>query len=191
MTTTASTDAPEAAGAPASQGAIEMSQDFSSPGAGLPPLLPAPPPRADKNPWVAALLAVFPGLGHVYLGLPAKAMVFFFAWAGSMWGAMNVDPMPFALMIPFAYLYNIVDAYRSAVGRRVRAGGESEDAGFESPAWGGSLVLLGFVLLAHNLGWIDLASLKRFWPVILIVAGGALLMGSLRRRGNGHGLTGA
>lgn len=175
-------DAPDTAGGP--EGAIEMSQELSSSASSLPPLPPAaplPPPRPAKSPWAAALLGVFPGLGHVYLGLPAKALVFFFAWAGSIWGAATIDPMPFALMIPFVYLYGIVDAYRSACWRR--PGAPEEDASFESPAWGGALVLLGLVLLAHNFGWIDLAALRRFWPVILIVAGAALLAGSLRKRG--------
>jgi hypothetical protein len=44
-------------------------------------------------------------------------------------------------------------------------------------------VLLGAVLLLNHLGWLRLASLQRYWPVILIVAGGVFIYNSIRKRG--------
>jgi hypothetical protein len=44
---------------------------------------------------------------------------------------------------------------------------------------------LGLVFLLNNLGWLRLAALGRFWPLILILAGGAFLAGSIRKRRNG------
>ena len=52
----------------------------------------------------------------------------------------------------------------------------------ESPYWGGGLLVLGLLLLLNNLGWLHLAALARYWPVALIVAGGAFLYGSIQRR---------
>ena len=151
----------------------------------LPPAMPQTYVRLPKNPVLATFLSLFPGLGQVYNGQPAKAIVFFAAWVSCIWGAAEINPMPFALAIPFVYLYNLVDAYKSAalINARFLGGGQPvEEDGIESPAWGGSLVVIGLVLLLHNLGWIDLASVERYWPVLLIAAGVGLVMGSVRKR---------
>ena len=71
----------------------------------------APRRRLPKNPWVALVLSfVFPGLGQIYNGQPAKALVFFFAFVGAIYGAAADRALPFAFLIPFVYLYNLVDA---------------------------------------------------------------------------------
>ncbi len=123
-----------------------------------------------KSPIAALLLSVFPGIGQIYNGQPAKAFVFFFAWVSCMYLTAEVGPMPFALLIPFTYFYNLVDAYRSAAALRARGVVEPEPEP-ESPAWGGTLVGLGFLLLLNNLGLLRLAALRPFWPVLLIAAG--------------------
>lgn len=157
----------------------------------LPPAVAALPPapggysRPPKSPAAATLLSLFPGLGQIYNGQPAKALVFFLAWAGCIAAASEGEAMPFALMIPFIHLYNMVDAWRSASLINARAAGgarPAEEDSVESPAWGATLVALGLLLLAKNLGWLNLAALARYWPVLLIGAGAALLWGSLQRR---------
>ena len=151
-----------------------------------PALVPAPPaPKPPKNPWLALILSTFPGLGQVYNGQPAKAFVFFSAWVGSIYGAAEISPFPFAFLIPFVYLYNMIDAFRTAslINARVLGGlPEPEDQAFESPWWGGGLLALGLLLLLNNFGWLRLAALARYWPVVLIVAGGAFLYGAIQRR---------
>lgn len=171
-----------------------MSEDYLRDGEGMslpPPLPPAAPapgayPKPPKSPAAATLLSLFPGLGQVYNGQPAKAIVFFLVWVGAFMGA-DEQGMPFGLMIPFVWLYNMIDAWRSATAINLRGAGAArlEEDAAESPAWGGTLIALGLVLLARNLGWINFAAIARFWPVLLIVAGAALLRGSLQRRGNG------
>jgi hypothetical protein len=135
---------------------------------------------------------VFPGLGQVYNGQMGKAFAFFGAWLGSLFGAIQIDPMPFALMIPFVYLFNLVDAWKSAsqINQRFLGGKEVEEESIESPVWGGVLVVIGTILLAHNLGFIDLARLERYWPVVLIIAGAVFIQRSLKARkasGPGNG----
>jgi TM2 domain-containing membrane protein YozV len=152
-----------------------------------PPLPPQPGTyvKLPKNPTLALVLSLFPGLGQVYNGQPAKAFVFFAAWVTGIYGAAEINPFPFAFLIPFAYLYNLVDAYRSAAAINARflgGGAVEEDENPESPAWGGSLVVLGVVLLAHNLGWINLAAVERYWPLLLIAGGGAMIYGSMKKR---------
>lgn len=169
-----------------------MSTANTSPGGSyLPPLPPPPPPgpaaaRSQRSPWIALLLSVFPGVGQLYNGQPAKAFVFFFGWVGCIWGASEVAGLPFGLLIPFVYFYNLVDAYRSACCLNDQATGLdlSRDLATESPAWGVGLVVLGLVLLFNNLGWLSLAALRDYWPVLLIVAGGVFLYGSVQRKKN-------
>lgn len=151
-----------------------------------PPTAPSPPPAPPKSPGLALLLSVFPGLGQIYNGQPAKALTFFFSWVGCIYGAAEIAALPFGLLIPFVYFYNLVDAYRSATLINARAlGGESlvEEDATESPAWGGTLLGLGLVLLLNNLGWLRLEALERYWPALLIIAGGVFLYRSLRRKG--------
>jgi TM2 domain-containing membrane protein YozV len=174
-----------------------MSSDFTDPKtASVPPTpLPSPVPyaRPPKSPGLAIFLSLFPGLGQIYNGQPAKALAFFFAWVGSIYGTATVNPFPFAFLIPFVYLYNLVDAFRTATLINDRhAGGtrEPEETGRESPAWGASLVAGGLLLLANNLGWLDLISLQRFWPLLLIAAGSLFIYSSIRKGKGGEGSDG-
>src|SRR5262245_16009695 len=112
----------------------------------LPPLPPpAPRARVMKAPGLAlALSAFFPGIGQVYNGQPAKALVFFCVFVGSLWGSIEYGPLPYVFMIPFVYFYGIVDAYRSAALMNARGEGEvAEDEVIESPWWGAGLIAVG------------------------------------------------
>ena len=154
-----------------------------------PPALPpvyAPPPILPKSPLVAVVLSLmFPGLGQIYNGQINKAFAFFGGFVASLFGGINIDPMPFALFIPFVLLYSYVDAWKSATAINNRfLGGkpEPEDESLNSPAWGGLLVAGGLLLLLHNLGWLDIEWFKRYWPVLLIVAGLVFIRRSLEAR---------
>lgn len=157
------------------------------------PALPPPPPawtapaapvRLAKSPGLATFLSLFPGVGQIYNGQPAKAFAFFFGLIGAAWAAGEIHPLPFAPLIPFLYFFNLVDAYRSA--HAVNAGGEAaamlEQEAFESPAWGVGLIALGVLLLLNNLGWLDVHFVRRFWPVALIALGAWFIRASLQRR---------
>jgi hypothetical protein len=159
----------------------------------LPPpgYVPAPGPTLPKSPFVALFLSLlFPGLGQIYNGQINKAFAFFGGFVASMFGAINIDPMPFALFMPFVLLYSYVDAWKSATAINNRfLGGkpEPEDESLNSPVWGGVLVVAGLLLLLHNLDLLDLARFQRFWPVLLILAGGYFIRRSLEARKAGAG----
>jgi TM2 domain-containing membrane protein YozV len=135
-----------------------------------------------KSAVVALVLSLFPGIGQIYNGQPAKALVFFFAWAGSIYLTAEAHPF-FAFLIAFTYFYNLVDAWRSAsaINARYARGSFVDDDTTESPAWGAALIGVGALLLFNNLGWLRLAALQRYWPLVLIAAGAAFLYGSMRR----------
>jgi TM2 domain-containing membrane protein YozV len=171
------------------------SQPFDSQGAaavtGAPPALAAgqagaPYLRLPKSPGLAAFLSLFPGLGQVYNGRIARAFVFFFAWVGSIYLTASGHEFPFAFVIPFVHLFNIIDAWKGASAVNARfLGGRSEpeeQLEIESPVWGGSLALFGVLILFNNLGWLDLERLARWWPVLLIAVGAYFVWASLQAR---------
>jgi hypothetical protein len=175
-----------------------MSSPEANPTGEFPPL-PAPPaaPRAPepaaltvKAPWVALLLSlVMPGLGQVYNGQFAKALAIFIAFSGSIYLITEGHPLPFGVFLPFIIFSNMIDAFRSAdlINARGAAPLAEEDA--ESPAWGIALAVMGVLLLLNNLGWLRLAALVPYWPLLLIAAGLVLLRRSLQRKaGNGASL---
>jgi TM2 domain-containing membrane protein YozV len=156
----------------------------------LPPLpLPAAttavgtqPPQA-KAPLLALFLSFFPGLGQLYNEQPAKAVTFFFAFVGCIYGTAEISPFPFAFLIPFVWFYNLIDAWSSAQdinGRTLRGEIVRRDTALESPAWGAGLLLLGLVLLLNNVGWLRLAAMSRYWPLALVVIGAVFLFRALR-----------
>jgi hypothetical protein len=159
-----------------------------------PPLPPLPPPGYAlvetkppqvKSPVLAVVLSVFPGLGQLYNEQPAKAVTFFFGFVGSIYGAAEISPFPFAFLIPFVWFYNLIDAWITAsdINQRARAGDfVRRDTSFESPLWGGTLLGLGLVLLLNNLGWLHLASFARYWPVVLVIVGAVFLTRAVRAR---------
>jgi hypothetical protein len=164
----------------------------------LPPLPPVPqgvaygvPARPVKQPLVALALSFFlPGMGQVYNGHTAKALVFFAGFVSSIYLTAEVNGMPFAFFIPFALFYSMIDAYRSAGLINARAAGMAatpEEDNAESPVWGAVLVGIGLLILLNNFGWLNLASIQRFWPLLLVAAGVAFLRGALQRKGSGNG----
>jgi TM2 domain-containing membrane protein YozV len=158
-----------------------------------PPLPPLPPPVVTtaaetrppqvKAPMLALVLSVFPGLGQLYNEQPAKAVTFFFAFVGSIYGAAEISPLPFAFLIPFVWAYNLIDAWNSAqdINRRAYRGEIlRRDSALESPGWGAGLLVLGLALLLNNLGWLRLAAIGRYWPLALVVVGAVFLIRALR-----------
>jgi TM2 domain-containing membrane protein YozV len=148
-----------------------------------PPLPPGSAPaagpyvRLPKSPGLAAFLSLFPGLGQVYNGQIARAFVFLFGFVGSIY---------FAFMIPFVYLYNMIDAWKGATVINQRfLGGEGQEPKedtVESPIWGGSLVVIGLLVLLSNMGWLDLDRLAQWWPLLLIAVGGYFIYNSIQKK---------
>lgn len=174
--------------------ATEVTAETVPPRAYERPLPPLPPParvpaepRAPqvKAPLLALFLSVFPGLGQLYNEQPAKAVTFFFLMVGSIYGTAEISPFPFAFLIPFVWFYNLIDAWTTAndINQRALAGEVvRRETSFESPLWGAALLGMGLVLLLNNLGWLRLAALGRYWPLVLVVIGALFLARAVRTR---------
>ena len=145
-------------------------------------------PSSGPNPALAAVLAAFfPfGVGAVYCAQYAKGLAHMLIFAFLVWGASaDVGPAPlFGLGIAFFYIYQIVDAYRSA--KALQLGQPAPDPFGLTRALGadgkvkvsnvptGALVLiaLGVLFLLGNMGLFDFHIFHRLvFPIFLIGLG--------------------
>jgi hypothetical protein len=134
----------------------------------------------------AALGFLFPGLGQIANGQISKALVIFAVFFGSITLMVSGDnPLPWVFFLPLSFFYGIVDAFRSAAAAEARNAGAVEEDQIEGPGWGIGLMVLGVLFLLNNFGWLDLATVSRFWPLALIAAGAVLLRSSLARKEKG------
>jgi hypothetical protein len=78
--------------------------------------------RTRKNPFLAAALAVVPGLGHFYLGENKKGVAYLLGVGGLEFFGLDLDLTVIGALIGVPlevgggtlWLFSIVDAYRSA-----------------------------------------------------------------------------
>jgi hypothetical protein len=152
---------------------------------------PVPPYAASgPNPALAGILAgFFPfGVGAVYAGQYAKGLAHLVIFSMLIWGVSSVghglEPL-FGLGIAFFYVYQIVDAVRTA--RAIQLGQPAPDPFGLAQSFGagekvdsskipmGALVLigLGVLFLLHTIGIFEFG-FTNFWPFILIFLGGWL-----------------
>ena len=171
--------------------------------AGLPPPPPpapapvyAPPPMYvdKKSPGLAGFRSMFPGLGHLYLGLYQRA----FAFAGGFILAIAFAEHRgdfFGPLIAFIWFFAIIDAVRQA--KAINRGAAIE-GGFAGPAqlgkaragtasltWGVILVGLGGLWLLDRydlLGRIVDAMPDWGGPAAIIVLGLVLIVAHVRKK---------
>ncbi len=149
-----------------------------------PPVAYAPLPTVPvrrKDPAAAGFLSIFPGLGHVYLGLYQRAIIFFAIWVLIM-GITPHAPMPGGLMIPFWWFFVLIDAVRQAKAINATGLPETNILPSEKPmsfsgnlTFGIFLVLVGVFFLVDRLFRIDLSFLFDWWPVLLVAFGAWLI----------------
>jgi cell wall-active antibiotic response 4TMS protein YvqF len=159
---------------------------------------------SGPSPGLAGVLAgFFPfGVGSVYNGQYAKGLAHLLIFVALVLGASqggDAGGAIFGLGIAFFYVYQIIDAVRSAHAIRVgqpvpdpfglgKAFGSGERADF-SRVPVGSLVLigLGVLFLLNTMGLFHAHWIHRLWPLILIVIGVWLLVKRLSPPGGATG----
>jgi Ca2+/Na+ antiporter len=130
-------------------------------------------------------------MGAVYNRQNLKAVVHFMAVVGLFqFAGLNVAPAVFTLCGIVAYIYSIIDSYRTA---QLIAQGESPAANEEqfkrslarhAPAIGLVLIFIGAVIVARTIWLVSFATMARIFPVFLIILGGYLLTRYFKRSGN-------
>jgi hypothetical protein len=178
---------PSASYAPPASGFIPPAQAAYPPvGAPIPPARPSSGP----NPAVAGILAgFFPfGVGAVYCSQYAKGLAHLIIFAMLIFASDHAGRWDFifGLGIAFFYVYQIIDAVRTA--HALQAGqpapdpyGLAQSFSFgergESrsiPAFAIILIGLGVLFLLHTMDIFEFG-LDRYWPLILIFFGGWML----------------
>jgi hypothetical protein len=152
------------------------------------PAAAATPPFLRKNPALAALLSLFPGMGNIYNGLYLRGITFFLVIA-SLIGITSHQPL-FGLGIAFFWIFNVLDAYRQAtlinygyaqdlglldLPRHPRAGQGGLAAGI-------LLTLIGLFAVIDRYFDVRLDWLFDLWPFALVAAGIWLIWGAIRDR---------
>jgi hypothetical protein len=159
------------------------------------PVRPAVSPYASSgpNPTVAGILAgFFPfGVGAVYTSQYAKGLahlaIFLFLTVGHYYVNSGILHAVMGIGLGFFYLYQIIDAVRSARAMQLGqpapdplglaqsfGGGEKIDTS-KIPAGAVFLIVLGVLFLMGTMGVFEFA-FDRYWPILLIAIGGFLLV---------------
>ncbi len=174
---------------------------YSPPGAPgtAPPVMPPPVPPAPwaplhKSPVLAGFLSMFPGLGHLYLGLYPRGIAFGIAFVISISASAHGRGEFFGPMIAFIWFFAIIDAVRQAHainrGYVAESGFAPATAPARRPAAGAASLFWGVVLMGLGSLWlidryvdIDWSFFDRWGaPVAFILLGLALVVTHIRRK---------
>ncbi|MBZ5515105.1 MAG: DUF5668 domain-containing protein [Acidobacteriia bacterium] len=157
-----------------------------------PMLTPFAGPGIGHSPGLALALGFIPGVGAIYNGQVIKALVQVLVF-GSLIAISNRTPGvgPIFGFGAFAfYFYMVIDSHQTA---KAKALGQPTpewfgmgDAKMNAPVGAALLIGLGALFLLQNMGIPVFHQLGRFWPVVLILVGLAIL----HRRLGGGGTTG-
>jgi hypothetical protein len=158
---------------------------------------PTPPPQPviieRKSPGLAGFLSVFPGLGHLYLGLYQRA----FAIGGAFILMIALTSHGsggefFGPLIAFIWFFGIIDAVRQAKainrGQLAEQGFAGEQqikvaAGSGGLTWGVILVGLGSLWLIDRYFYIDWSFMEEWGgPAAFILLGLILIVSHIRKR---------
>ncbi|MGH9320391.1 MAG: LiaI-LiaF-like domain-containing protein [Vicinamibacteria bacterium] len=131
-----------------------------------------------RSPAAAVWLSLIPGAGHLYVGQVGKGFLLILLLA-SVIQIVNHGAEGFGIVIPFIWLYAMLDAHRSAVEiNRIQASGgavpRTADYGL-TPSWGYVLIALGVIFTLQNFDLIDFEWLWNLWPLGLIALGAYIL----------------
>ncbi|HPF69264.1 MAG TPA: DUF5668 domain-containing protein [Candidatus Krumholzibacteria bacterium] len=177
---------------------MNSEQTNYGPGGFEQPQAPVPAPRrpgSRKSASLATILSLMPGLGQIYTGyyqqgfinmaIASVTITILNSNAGSM------EPL-FGVFLAFFWMYNMIDANRRAHHcNRVAdgLGGEVVPDEFNMPGARGSvpagvvLIVIGALLLLELNTDISMDWLENWWPVLLVVGGGWMILKSRKSGG--------
>ncbi len=140
----------------------------------------------DKNPAIAAILSIFPGVGLFYVGNILKGVAYILIFTAliilqvNAWGNEHII---YGLLIAGFYIFQIFDSYNEARKASYAEASETEEEKKPTLFMAITILVLGIILLLllgplHalllQLAELDLSSYRKvakMWPIILIVVG--------------------
>jgi hypothetical protein len=147
----------------------------------------------EKNPSLAAFLAIFPGMGAVYNGNFLKGITFMLIFAVLIVLTSNAhdpDAVVFALMIGGFYIFQIIDSYNDAGRINQNASpGEEPARGKEDLSLFSAVVVLvmGIIFQLANFDLLTYRQVTRLWPLALIAFGIKIVFNYFKREEHNHG----
>ena len=154
--------------------------------------VPLPPTAVSrKNPFLAALLSAFPGMGNIYNGLYMRGLIFFLIVVSLIGVTTSSHGHElFGMAVAFFWLFNVIDAYRQAT---LINYGYAQDLGLldlpKVPRAGQGgivagvlLTLIGIASVLDRYTIIDYDWFFQLWPFALVGVGVWLIVASFRNR---------
>lgn len=147
----------------------------------------------DKNPSLAAFLAIFPGVGAVYNGNMLKGISFMLIFAVLIVltsNAQDPDSVVFGMMIAGFYIFQIIDSYNEASRLNRSAAAEEdkpairEDLSLFSAI---AVLVIGILFQLVNFDILTFRQVTRLWPLALIAFGIKIVFGYFMREGKTNG----
>jgi len=149
--------------------------------------------RREKNPSLAAFLAIFPGMGAIYNGNPLKGVTFMLIFAILIVltsNAQDADAVVFGLMIAGFYIFQIIDSYNEA--SKLTQNVLSEETpinGKEDLSLFSAIIVLiiGIIFQMANFDLLTYRQVTRLWPVLLIAFGVKIVFNYFKREEKKNG----
>jgi TM2 domain-containing membrane protein YozV len=149
--------------------------------------------QKEKNPSLAAFLAIFPGMGSIYNGNIVKGityMLIFIILIVLTDNAQDPDAAIFGLMIGGFFIFQIIDSYNEATKINQNAlneqnpSSDKEDLSLFSAI---IVLVIGIVFQLVNFDLITFRQVTRLWPLVLIIFGIKIVCDYFKREENKNG----
>jgi len=133
--------------------------------------------QKEKNPSLAAFLAIFPGMGAIYNGNIIKGITYMLIFAVLIVLTDNAgepDAVVFGLLIAGFFIFQIIDSYNEAgkINQNILAEenptSQKEDLSLFSAI---TVLAIGIVFQLANFDLLTYRQVTRLWPLVLIVFG--------------------
>jgi hypothetical protein len=149
--------------------------------------------QRDKNPSLAAFLAIVPGMGAVYNGNFLKGITYMLVFAVLIVltdNAHDPDTVVFGLMIAGFYIFQIIDSYNEAGKINQNAlSEENSTSGKEDLSLFSAVIvlLIGIIFQLANFDLLTYRQVTRLWPLLLIAFGIKIVFNYFKHEENRNG----
>ena len=149
--------------------------------------------QREKNPSLAAFLAIFPGMGAIYNGNIIKGITYMLVFAIIIVltnNANEYDKVVFGLMIAGFFIFQIIDSYNEAskINQNVLAEENPTNYKKDISLFSAIIVLvIGIVFQLANFDLITFRQVTRLWPLVLIIFGIKIVYNYFKREENKNG----
>lgn len=149
--------------------------------------------QKEKNPSLAAFLAIFPGMGAIYNGNIIKGITYMLIFTILIVltdNAQDPDAVVFGLMIAGFFIFQIIDSYNEATKINQNVLNEQNPARYKEDLslFSAIIVLvIGIVFQLANFDLITFRQVTRLWPLVLIIFGIKIVYNYFKREENKNG----